>query len=59
MSEHPSQLDRLEARLEAQTARIDELYRLLEAASGRQVLAPAPRRRPRRRPNGVAAIPRR
>jgi hypothetical protein len=32
MIEHRSPLDRLEARLEAQAARIDELYRLLEAS---------------------------
>jgi hypothetical protein len=29
---HPTALDRLEARIDQQAARIDELYRLLEAA---------------------------
>jgi len=33
MNERQSTLDRLEARLEHQTARIDELYRLLEERS--------------------------
>ena len=32
MTEHPSPVDRLEARLDAQAARIDELYRLLQAS---------------------------
>ena len=47
MTESPSPLDRLEARLDAQAARIDELYRLLHAASTLQRIA-----EPRRRPSG-------
>jgi hypothetical protein len=53
MSEHPSPLDRLEARLDAQAARIDELYRLLQEALPRPETA-GPRRRPRRRRDRVA-----
>ena len=58
MSGHPDALDRLEARLEAQAARIDELYRLLETAHARQSLT-APSRRPRRRRDRAASLPRR
>jgi hypothetical protein len=54
MTAHPSPLDRLEARLDAQTARIDDLYRLLHAASTLQRVAP-PRRRPPRRRDSVSA----
>jgi len=57
MTEHPSPIDRLEARLDAQAARIDELYRLLQAASTMQRIAgPAPRRRPPRRRDRAAAL---
>jgi hypothetical protein len=49
MREHPSSLDRLEARLEAQEARIDALYRLLDAAALARPSIAEPRRRPRRR----------
>jgi hypothetical protein len=56
MTEHPSPLDRLEARLDAQAARIDELYRLLQAAESRPITA-RPRGRPRRRRDRVAARP--
>ncbi len=56
MTEHPSPLDRLEARLDAQEARIDELYRLLQAASSLQRIA-GPRRRPPRRRDRVSALP--
>jgi hypothetical protein len=56
MAEHPSPLDRLETRLDAQAARIDELYRLLHASPDRRKIA-APRRRPRRRRDRVAARP--
>jgi hypothetical protein len=51
-----SSLDRLEARLEAQTARIDELYRLLHSASPQQRAA-GPRRRTRRGRGRVATRP--
>jgi hypothetical protein len=54
MSEHSSALDRLEARLEAQQARIDELYRMLKAAPAPRRIA-EPRRRPRRRRDRVPA----
>jgi hypothetical protein len=54
VSEHPAPLDRLEARLDAQAARIDELYRLLHEAQSRPSTA-GPRRRPRRRRDRVAA----
>jgi hypothetical protein len=55
MTEHPSPLDRLETRLDAQAARIDELYRLLYAASTLQRIA-EPRRRPTRRRDQVSAV---
>jgi uncharacterized coiled-coil protein SlyX len=54
---HPSPLDRLEARLAAQEARIDELYRLLQAAKAQPRRIAEPRRRPRRRRDRVAARP--
>jgi hypothetical protein len=54
MTEHPLPLDRLEARLDAQAARIDELYRLLQGASSLQIAGP--RRRPRRRRDRVSAL---
>ena len=54
MTGHPSPIDRLEVRLEAQTARIDELYRLLQTAPPRQRIH-EPRRRPRRRRDRVTA----
>jgi len=55
MSDHSSSLDRLEARLDAQAARIDELYRLLQAASTLRSVA-EPRRRPHRRRDSVSAV---
>ena len=55
MKEHPSPVDRLEARLEYQAARIDELYRLLHAASILQRIA-EPHRRPSRRRDRVSAL---
>jgi hypothetical protein len=54
MTEHPSPLDRLEAKLDAQAARIDQLYRLLHEASARRREV-EPRRRPRRRRDRVAS----
>jgi hypothetical protein len=48
-TERLSAVDRLEARLEAQTARIDELYRLLDAALARANVTEPRRRAPRRR----------
>jgi hypothetical protein len=54
MTEHPSPLDRLEARLAAQEARVDELYRLLKAAPAPRRIA-EPRRRPRRRRDRLPA----
>ncbi len=56
MNEHLSPLDRLEARLDAQATRIDELYRLLQAANA-QPQAAEPLRRPRRRRDRVATRP--
>jgi hypothetical protein len=53
---HPSQLDRLEARIDAQAKRIDELYQLLHASADQGTIA-EPRRRPRRRRDRVAARP--
>jgi len=47
MNDRHSTLDRLEARLEHQTARIDELYRLLEERGVARVTV-APHRRSRR-----------
>jgi hypothetical protein len=55
MTDHPSALDRLEARLDVLTARIDTLYRLLDTSPAREKIA-EPRRRPRRRRDRVAAI---
>jgi hypothetical protein len=55
MTEHPSPIDRLEARLDAQAARIDELYRLLQAASTLQRIA-EPRHRPPRRRDRASAL---
>lgn len=49
MTEHPSPFDRLEARVDAQAARIDELYRLLQAVTAQPGAARPRRRRPRRR----------
>jgi hypothetical protein len=58
MTGHPSPLDRLEARLEAQAARIDALERLLKASAARQpAVAPGGHRPQRRR--RAAAIPHR
>jgi hypothetical protein len=55
VTEHPSPIDRLEARLDAQAARIDELYRLLQAAD--RPKSAAPHRRPRGRRERVTARP--
>jgi len=54
MTEHPSPLDRLEARLDAQAAQIDELYRLLHTANAKPQTA-EPRRHVRSRRERVAA----
>jgi hypothetical protein len=56
MTEHPTPLDRLEARLDAQAARIDELYRFLQAAASMQRIA-EPRRRPARRRDRTSSLP--
>ena len=55
MTGHPSALDRLEARIDTQAARIDELDRRLRAAASVQTIAVARRRPPRGR-DGVSAL---